>query len=65
MVNKYREFIEEHPYAHVILIMVFSSLVGISIEYIVNKDFIGSGIYTALALTIIGFLRVRRNKKED
>lgn len=31
MFNKYREFIEEHPYANVTLIMVFSSLVGISI----------------------------------
>ncbi len=40
--------------------MIFSSCIGISIEYIVNKNFIGEGLYTALALNIIEFLRVRK-----
>lgn len=63
MFNKYKEFIEKHPYTYVILIMVFTSFIGISIEYIVNKNFIGGGLYTALALTVVEFLRVRKRNK--
>lgn len=64
MFNKYKEFIEKHPYAHVILIMLFTSFIGISIEYIVNKKIIGGGLYTAIALTLIELLRIRRRDKE-
>ncbi|EDP67189.1 hypothetical protein CAT7_03554 [Carnobacterium sp. AT7] len=60
MFKKYKEFTEKHPYVYVILIMVFTSFIGISIEYIVNKSFIGGGLYTAIALTLIELLRVRR-----
>lgn len=63
MFNKYKEFIEKRPYTYVILIMVFTSFIGISIEYIVNKNFIGGGLYTAIALTLIELLRVRRRNK--
>lgn len=46
--------------------MVFSSCIGISIEYLVNKSFIGGGLYTAIALTLIELFRVRgRNKEEN
>ena len=63
MFKKYKEFSEKHPYAYVILIIVFTSFIGISIEYIVNKNFIGGGLYTAIALTLIELLRVRRRNK--
>lgn len=66
MLNHYKEFSNKHPYAHVILVMVFSSCIGISIEYLVNKSFIGGGLYTAIALTLIELFRVRgRNKEEN
>lgn len=60
MINKYKEFTEKHPYANVILLMIFTSFIGISIEWIINKDFIGAGLYTAIALTLIELLRVRK-----
>ena len=47
MLNKYKEFTAKKQYAHVILIMAITSFIGISIEYIVNKNFIGGGLYTA------------------
>lgn len=43
--------------------MIFTSFIGISIEYIINKNFIGEGLYTALALTVVEFLRVRKKNK--
>lgn len=60
MFNNYKEFTEKHTYAHVVLIMVLTSFIGISIEYIVNENFIGGGLYTAIALTIIELLRVKK-----
>ena len=65
MLNNYKEFSKKHPYGHVILLMVLSSFIGISIEYIVNKNFIGGGLYTAIALTLIELFRVRRRTKEE
>ncbi|WEG74433.1 hypothetical protein [Vagococcus intermedius] len=64
MFDKYKEFTEKHPYIYVMLIMIVASFIGISIEYIVNKDFIGGGLYTALALTVVEFLRVRKRDKK-
>lgn len=61
--TKYKKFKEKRPYANVILIMIFTSFIGILIEYIVNKDFIGSGLYPAIAFTLIGVLRVKRRNK--
>ena len=63
MFNMYKKIIKKHPYSHIIVIMIFSSCIGISIEYIVNKNFIGGGFYMALALTVVEFLRVRKRNK--
>ncbi|WP_035051063.1 hypothetical protein [Carnobacterium pleistocenium] len=63
MFNKYNGFAKRFPYAHIILIMVFSSLVGIPIEYLVNQNFIGGALYTTSALTVIEFIRVRKRNK--
>ncbi|MGX7394290.1 hypothetical protein [Carnobacterium mobile] len=63
MFNNYKEFLKKYPYAHIIVISLFASFIGISIEYIVNKDFIGAGLYSALGLAVIEMLRIRRRKK--
>ena len=60
MFNRYKENTKKHPNIHIVLVMIFASFIGISIEYIVNKSFIGGGLYTAIALTLIELLRVRR-----
>lgn len=60
MFGKYKEFTEKHPYKNVILLMVISSFIGILIEYVVNKDFIGTALYGTIGLTLIGILRIKR-----
>ncbi|WP_407371845.1 hypothetical protein [Carnobacterium sp.] len=64
MLNKYKEYTENHPYAYVILLMVFTSFFGILIEYLVNKDFMGAGLYSSLGITLIEILRVRRKNRQ-
>ncbi|WP_407371405.1 hypothetical protein [Carnobacterium sp.] len=63
MFNQYKEFTEKHPYTHAISIMVITSFIGIAVEYQVNKKFSGGGLYTAIALTIIELLRVKKRIK--
>lgn len=63
MFNRYKKNIKKHPNIHIILVMIFTSFIGISIEYIINKNFIGEGLYTALALTVVELLRVRKINK--
>lgn len=64
MYNKVKELKKKHPYIFIILLMTFSSFIGISIEYIVNRNFIGGSLYTAIALTLIEIFRFSRDNKE-
>ena len=57
--KSYKKFYQNHPYLNVLI----ASLIGIAIEYLINRDFIGSGFYTALFLMVLELLRVRRERK--
>lgn len=61
--NSYKKFYQNHPYLNVLISLFIASLIGIAIEYIINRDFIGSGFYTASFLTLLALLRVRRERK--
>lgn len=57
-----QQFIKTHPYLHLILMMIVASLIGITIEYVINQDFIGSGFFTSLILLLIEMLRIRKKE---
>lgn len=61
--NSYKKFYQNHPYLNVLISLSIASLIGIAIEYLINRDFIGSGFYTALFLMVLELLRVRRERK--
>lgn len=61
--NSYKKFYQNHPYLNVLISLFIASLIGIAIEYIINRDFIGSGFYTTLFLMVLALLRVRRERK--
>lgn len=61
--NSYKKFYQNHPYLNVLISLSIASLIGIAIEYIINRDLIGSGFYTALFLMVLELLRVRRERK--
>ncbi|KGL38153.1 hypothetical protein BMT55_09725 [Listeria newyorkensis] len=69
MYKKWNDFYEEHPYWSVWIIVGVSSGVTILIEYIVNRDFIvsgeflESGFYGMLFLTMGLLLLARRRTK--
>lgn len=61
--NSYKKFYQNHPYLNVLISLFIANLIGIAIEYIINRDFIGSGFYTTLFLMVLALLRVRRERK--
>ena len=65
--HKLRAFKQKSPYLSVIVTAIIASIIGITIQYLINGNFIGSGFYTTLmiviALLIRTWLRQRRNKK--
>lgn len=61
--NSYKKFYQNHPYLNVLISLSIAILIGIAIEYLINRDFIGSGFYTAFFLMVLELLRVRRERK--
>ena len=61
--NFYKKFYQNHPYLNVLISLSTASLIGIAIEYVINRDLIGSGFYTASFLTLLELLRIRRERK--
>ncbi|MBC1500165.1 hypothetical protein HB943_06085 [Listeria weihenstephanensis] len=64
MFNKWNHFYDEHPYRSVLIAVAVSSVLGILIEYIVNRDFIGSAIYGTIFYTMILLFQAKRCVKK-
>ena len=62
--NFYKKFYQKHPHFNVLISLTMASLIGIAIEYFINRDFIGSGFYAASFLTLLELLRVRRERNK-
>jgi hypothetical protein len=58
-----KNFYNNHPYISIIIIGVVASIFGIAFEWILNKDFIGSGFYSTIALTTVWLLLERGKTK--
>lgn len=56
-------FYKKHPYFTLLINILLASVIGISVEYLINKDFIGSGFYTALFLGLLEAFSIIKNKK--
>ncbi len=57
---KFKKFTEDHPYVTVIYSGLIGSEFWITVEYIVNRDFRPSGIYSLIFYYLIG-LYSRKN----
>jgi len=61
-----KNFYKNHPYWSVILLGLIVSLFGITIEYLINRDFYWKGIYSLLFFYVIALSAVKyqQNKKK-
>ena len=53
-------FYKKHPYFTLLINILLASVIGISVEYLINKDFIGSCFYTALFLGLLEAFSIDR-----
>ncbi|WP_241546158.1 hypothetical protein [Enterococcus villorum] len=58
------QYTKNHPYASILIVAVVASLIGITIEYLVNKDFIGGGFWVTLGLVISQIMIIKRKNKK-
>ncbi|WP_430534931.1 hypothetical protein [Listeria rocourtiae] len=65
MYQKLKKFDKEHPVWSVLIAAIVGSVIGISMEYIVNGDFIYSGVYGALFFCTIWMFIASRKVKRD
>ncbi|GEL80570.1 hypothetical protein [Enterococcus mundtii] len=64
MLIKIMKFADDHPYLIVIYSGLFGSAFGITIEYIVNRDFLPSGIYSLMFYYVIELSIVKLKSKK-
>ncbi|EMF0181983.1 hypothetical protein C656_00595 [Enterococcus hirae 57-03-H11] len=63
MYKNWKKYTKNHPYASIIIVALVASLIGISIEYLLNRDFLRSGFGVTLILIIGQIVVVKKNKK--
>ncbi|SPC40145.1 hypothetical protein [Latilactobacillus fuchuensis] len=60
---KLKRMLDQHPYISLLVIVLLSSLIGILVEYIVNRDFIKDGFWTTGFIVLISLGMIRRQRK--
>ncbi|MDZ5550011.1 hypothetical protein U1294_03840 [Enterococcus cecorum] len=55
LVSQINDYFEQHPYQEVFILAIVGSILGITIEYLVNGNFLIENIWTFLFLNL-GFL---------
>lgn len=67
IIDKIEKIDQNYPYLSVIVYVIVGSLLGITMQYLINGNLIRSGIYSAIFMMIIllisRWIRQRRNKK--
>ncbi len=59
----YQSFSKKHPYLNVLLGAIIASILGITVEYLINNDFVTSGFWTVLFLVVLQIITIRIRKK--
>ncbi|GEP21509.1 hypothetical protein A4W83_01785 [Latilactobacillus sakei] len=63
MVKIIKLFANQHPYLAYIALIVTASLIGITIEWLINRDFVNN-IWGALMMIIIGVIGIYYKQKK-
>ncbi|MEG0294813.1 hypothetical protein [Enterococcus sp.] len=65
MYKKWIEFTEQKPYATILIATIIGSVIGITIEYLVNQNFNGNGFYMALIFVFGQIILIKRKQKRQ
>ncbi|GBD60702.1 hypothetical protein [Tetragenococcus halophilus] len=53
MYKKWSRFAKEHPYSGIMIAGIVGSIIGITIEYLINQDFHPDSIWPAVTIIIV------------
>lgn len=65
MYKKWTNFTEKRPYLSILLVAITASVIGIAIEYIINRDFIGGGFGVTLILVVGQFILAKKKQSKN
>lgn len=65
MYKKWIEFTEQKPYATIVIAIIIGSVIGITIEYLLNKNFNGNGFYVTLIFVFGQIILIKRKQKRQ
>ncbi len=54
-------YTKKHPYASIVLAVIVGSLIGIALEYLINRTFRPAGLSLALIVLIVQLLLTRKS----
>ncbi len=60
MYTKWRKYTEYHPYLSVLIVTVVASLIGITVEYLINRNFVTGGFWVTLILVAGQLLIIKK-----
>ncbi len=63
LVDKVKFFNEKYPYQTTIIIFIIASLIGITIQYLIDGRFIKPGFYTASFIALVRLIAIWNKKK--
>ncbi|MDH6365834.1 MFS-type transporter involved in bile tolerance (Atg22 family) [Enterococcus sp. PF1-24] len=63
MYDKWIKYTNKHPYLSVIIIAVISSVLGISVEYMINRQFTGSGFGVTIIFILWQLVTISKSRK--
>lgn len=63
MVKIIKLFANQHPYLAYIVLIVMASLIGITVEWLINRDFVNN-VWGALMMIIIGVIGIYYKQKK-
>lgn len=64
IINKIKFFYQSHPYLTTIIILIVASLIGITIQYVIDGTIIKSGFYTASLIALVSLISKWRKKNK-
>lgn len=62
--NSWNKFTKKNPFLSLLIAVCVGSLLGISIEYLINKDFVLDGFLGLVVFTLIQLLIIKKQNKK-
>ncbi len=64
MYKNWLNYSKEHPYKSILIAVFLGSIVGILIEYLINRDIVFDGVWALITVVLLQLYFVRKKSKK-